>query len=69
MRKKIFGSLKFFLFYLKIVQNLITVIVEGGVADPNFFIPDPGSKRFRIPDPISGSASKHLSNFNPRNCV
>ncbi len=29
-------------------------------------IPDPGSKRFRIPDPSSWSASKNLSIFNPK---
>ncbi len=41
------------------------------IPNPNFShpgsrIPDPGSKRFRIPD--TGSASKNLSNFNPKNC-
>ncbi len=38
------------------------------IPDPNFSIPDPGSKRFRIPDPESGSASKNLSIFIPKNC-
>ncbi len=33
---------------------------------PNFSIPDLGSKRFRIPDPRSGSASKNVSIFNPK---
>jgi hypothetical protein len=38
------------------------------IPDPNFSIPDPGSKRFRIQgkkDPGSGCASKNLSIFNP----
>jgi hypothetical protein len=37
--------------------------------EPNFSIPDPGSKRFRFPDPGSGSASKNLSIFNPKTKV
>ncbi len=32
------------------------------------FIPDPESE-FRIPDPVSGSALKNLSIFNPKNCL
>jgi hypothetical protein len=36
------------------------------IPDPNFSIPDPGSKK--IPDPGSESASKNLSIFNPKNC-
>jgi hypothetical protein len=38
---------------------------EMFIPDPNFSIPDPGSKRFRFPDPFT---SKDLSIFNPKNC-
>jgi hypothetical protein len=39
------------------------------MPDPNFSIPDPdpGSKRFWIQDPGSGSASKNLRIFYPKN--
>jgi hypothetical protein len=36
------------------------------IPDPNFSIPDSGSRVKKIPDP--GSASKNLSIFNPKNC-
>jgi hypothetical protein len=38
------------------------------IPDPNFSIPDPGSRVKKIPDP--GSASKNLSTgiFNRKNC-
>jgi hypothetical protein len=32
------------------------------------FIPDPESRIKKIPDPGTGSASKNLSIFNPKNC-
>jgi hypothetical protein len=35
------------------------------IPDPNFSIPDPGSRVKKIPDPESGSALKNLSIFNP----
>jgi hypothetical protein len=38
------------------------------IPDPNFSIPDPGSRVKKIPDPGSGPASKNLSIFNPKNC-
>jgi hypothetical protein len=34
------------------------------IPDPNYSIPDPGSRVKKIPDP--GSASKNLSIFNPK---
>jgi hypothetical protein len=34
----------------------------------NFSILDPGSKRHRIPDLGSGSATTNLSILNPKNC-
>ncbi len=36
--------------------------------DPNFSTPDPGSRVKKIPDSVSGSASKNLSIFGPKNC-
>jgi hypothetical protein len=36
------------------------------IPDPNFSLPDPGSKKH--PDPGSESASKNISIFNPKNC-
>ncbi len=38
------------------------------IPDPNFSIPGPGSRIKKIPDPGSGSASKNLSIFSPKNC-
>jgi hypothetical protein len=38
------------------------------IVDPKFPFPDPGSKRLWIPGPGSGSASKNLNIFNPKNC-
>jgi hypothetical protein len=38
------------------------------IPDPNFFIKDPGSRVKKIPNLGSGSASKNLSIFNPKNC-
>jgi hypothetical protein len=38
------------------------------VADPNFSIPDPGSRVKKIPDPGSESASKNFGIFNSKNC-
>jgi hypothetical protein len=35
------------------------------IPDPNFSLPDPGSKRFRIPDP---NPHQRVSIFNPKNC-
>jgi hypothetical protein len=37
------------------------------IPDPNFFIPDPGFRVNKIPDPGSGSASKNLRIYNPKN--
>jgi hypothetical protein len=39
-----------------------------GSRIPFFSIPDPRLKTFWIPNPGSGSASKNLSFFNPKNC-
>jgi hypothetical protein len=39
----------------------------GSVADPGCLYRTPDSN-FSIPDPGSGSASKNLSIFNPKNC-
>ncbi len=36
------------------------------ISDPNFFIPDSGSKRHRIPDPGSGFVTKNLSVFSQK---
>jgi hypothetical protein len=36
------------------------------IPDPTFFYP--GSRVKKIPDPGSGSASKNLNIFNPKNC-
>ncbi len=38
------------------------------IPDPNFSIPDPGTRVKNIPDPESGSASKKLSIFHPKSC-
>ncbi len=37
------------------------------ITDRNFSIRDPESRVKKIPDPRSGSASKNLSIFNPKN--
>ncbi len=46
----------------------ISVADSDFIPDPNFSIPDPGSRVKTIPDTGSGSASKNLSIFNPTNC-
>jgi hypothetical protein len=38
------------------------------LPDPNFSNPDPESTVKKISDPGSGSASKNLGIFNPKNC-
>ncbi len=38
------------------------------IPDPNFSLPNRGSRVKKIPDPGSDSASKNLSTFNPKNC-
>ncbi len=38
------------------------------IPEPNFSTPDPGSKRFRIPDPGSASRNTGISVFNPKKC-
>jgi hypothetical protein len=37
------------------------------IPDPDFSIPDPGSRVKKIPDPGSKSTRKNLSIFNPKN--
>jgi hypothetical protein len=55
--------------------KIIIFYVVGSVSDLGclsririFFIPDPGSRVKKIPDPGSASASKNLSIFYPKNC-
>ncbi len=48
-----------------LLVTILTSVTDPGclsrILDPNFSIPDPGSKVKKIPDPGSASASKSLS--------
>jgi hypothetical protein len=53
---------------MELQVHALLKITQKQILDPNFSIPDPGSRVKKIPDPGSGSASKNLSIFNPKNC-
>ncbi len=58
--------------YTKMMQQLKGLQVNRRlvirVAESGMFIPDPGHRVKKIPDPGFGSASKNFSIFNPINC-